>query len=58
MSFADIQDKTTIFDVFSPADKAAILDAMQTAYEDSATVREMFNKWIKDNSDKKSLSKL
>lgn len=45
MSFADIKNRTTI-NGFLDADKAAILAAMQVAYDGSAKARAMFDSWI------------
>ena len=46
MVFADVESKTTIKIGFSAPEKAAILEAMRTAYEGSATAKVMFDSFI------------
>ncbi|MTJ06082.1 MAG: DUF4214 domain-containing protein [Sediminimonas qiaohouensis] len=45
MAFADVESNTNVTG-FSAADKTAILAAMKTAYEGSATAKTMFDDWI------------
>ncbi|WP_165375336.1 DUF4214 domain-containing protein [Roseovarius nitratireducens] len=45
MAFADIEAKTNVTG-FSNADKTAILAAMKTAYDGSATAKTMFDDWV------------